>query len=46
MKTNYEQTTEKEKKREPPTQSHRPLRGAQSQAARQRKWAPTVYRWL
>lgn len=46
MKTNYEQSTKKEKQREPPTQSHRPLRGAQSQAARQRKWAPTVYRWL
>lgn len=46
METNYKQTTKKEKQREPPTQSHRPLHGAQSQAARQRKWAPTVYRWL
>lgn len=33
-------------KGEPPTQWHRPLHGAQSQSARQRKWAPTVYRWL
>lgn len=33
-------------KGEPPTQWHRPLHGVQSQSARQRKWAPTVYRWL